>query len=102
MARIEDLARRARVRLDEAGAATDGDPADDLGLTRRELEVLALLAEGRSNGQIGKELYISTKTASVHVSSILRKLGVTNRVEAAAIAARRDRPSGGALPESGG
>ena len=55
--------------------------------------MLALLAAGRSNGQIGKELYISTKTASVHVSSILRKLGVTNRVEAAAIAARRDRPT---------
>ncbi len=95
VARIEDLARRARVRLDEADAAIDddGDPAEDLGLTRRELEVLALLAAGRSNGQIGKELYISTKTASVHVSSILRKLGVTNRVEAAAIAARRDRPT---------
>jgi DNA-binding NarL/FixJ family response regulator len=45
--------------------------------------VLTLLARGRSNGQIASELFISTKTASVHVSNILRKLGVTNRIEAA-------------------
>ena len=59
--------------------------------TDRELDVLALLAAGLSNGQIGKELYISTKTASTHVSNILRKLGVTNRVEAASIAAHTSR-----------
>ena len=61
---------------------------DHLGLTPRERHVLDLLTQGRTNGQIAKELYISTTTASVHVSNILRKLGVTNRVEAAAIAER--------------
>ena len=48
--------------------------------------MLDLLARGRTNGQIAAELFISTKTASVHVSNILRKLGVTNRIEAAHIA----------------
>ena len=50
--------------------------------------MLRLLAVGRSNAQIGAELYISPSTASVHVSSILRKLGVSSRVQAAAIAER--------------
>jgi DNA-binding NarL/FixJ family response regulator len=58
------------------------------GLTGRELAVLRLLAAGRSNAQIGAELYISPKTASVHVTSILRKLGITSRVQAAALAER--------------
>jgi DNA-binding CsgD family transcriptional regulator len=56
------------------------------GLTAREAEVLALLAEGRSNGEIGRSLFISTKTASVHVSNILAKLGVASRGEAVAVA----------------
>ena len=60
-----------------------------MGLTSRELEVLRLVADGRSNGQIAEELFISRKTASVHVSNILAKLGVTSRVEAAALAHRR-------------
>jgi DNA-binding NarL/FixJ family response regulator len=51
--------------------------------------VLALVAAGRSNRQIAQELFISPKTASVHVSNILAKLGVTGRVEAAAVAHRR-------------
>lgn len=58
-------------------------------LTTREQEILALLALGRSNGQIGKQLFISTKTASVHVSNILAKLGAANRGEAVAIARTR-------------
>ena len=58
------------------------------GLTSRELTVLQLLASGRTNAQIGAELYISPKTASVHVTGILRKLGVSNRVQAAALAER--------------
>jgi len=58
-------------------------------LTARELEILALVAEGRSNGEIGRQLFISTKTVSVHVSNILGKLGAAGRTEAAAIA-RRD------------
>ena len=58
-------------------------------LTPREAEVLALLAQGRTNRQIGAELYISEKTASVHVSNILAKLGAGGRTEAVAIAAQR-------------
>jgi DNA-binding NarL/FixJ family response regulator len=65
-------------------------------LTPREAEVLALLAEGRTNRQIGAELFISEKTASVHVSNILAKLAAGGRTEAVAIAARR-----GLLPAAG-
>ena len=50
--------------------------------------MLALVAAGRTNREIGAELYVSEKTASVHVSNILRKLQVTSRVEAAAVAQR--------------
>jgi DNA-binding CsgD family transcriptional regulator len=60
----------------------------DRGDGRREAEVLALVAAGRSNRQIAQQLFISPKTASVHVSNILAKLGVAGRVEAAAIAHR--------------
>jgi DNA-binding NarL/FixJ family response regulator len=65
---------------------TDG-PSDTL--TARESEILALVAEGRTNGEIAKQLFISTKTVSVHVSNILGKLGASGRTEAAAIARRR-------------
>jgi DNA-binding NarL/FixJ family response regulator len=58
------------------------------GLTEREREVLSLVAAGRSNGQIASALFISPKTASVHVSNILAKLGVSGRVEAAGVAHR--------------
>ena len=58
------------------------------GLTDRELAVLRLLAAGQTNTQIGAELHISPTTARVHVSNILRKLGVTSRVQAAALAER--------------
>jgi DNA-binding CsgD family transcriptional regulator len=90
---IAILARRARIRLDGgdgSGAAVAGDGAADgglglgLGLTERELEVLRLVAAGRSNREIAGELFISPKTASVHVSNILGKLGVASRGEAAA------------------
>jgi DNA-binding NarL/FixJ family response regulator len=89
---VEALARRARIALD-AGAPSappepDDSPAARLGLTPRELEVLALVAEGRTNRAIGETLYMSEKTASVHVSRILAKLGVHGRVEAAAVAHR--------------
>jgi DNA-binding CsgD family transcriptional regulator/tetratricopeptide (TPR) repeat protein len=57
-------------------------------LTARESEILKLVADGRSNGEIGKQLFISTKTVSVHVSNILAKLGASGRTEAAAIARR--------------
>ena len=58
-------------------------------LTGREEEVLALVAEGRSNREIGKQLFISAKTVSVHVSNILAKLGAAGRTEAVALARRR-------------
>ncbi|HKT02389.1 MAG TPA: response regulator transcription factor, partial [Rugosimonospora sp.] len=57
-------------------------------LTEREREVLRLVAEGYSNSRIAEQLYISPKTASVHVSRILAKLAVANRVEAASVARR--------------
>src|SRR5262249_60214561 len=58
------------------------------GLTARELAVLRLLATGQTNAQIGAELFISPRTAGVHVTNILRKLGVSGRVQAAAVAER--------------
>jgi DNA-binding NarL/FixJ family response regulator len=77
---------------------TDGDgapsaeaPTGDVnafGLTPRELDVLGLLVAGYSNRQIGETLFISESTAGVHVSNILGKLGVSGRVEAAAVAVR--------------
>lgn len=74
------------VALERALAATPTTASADGhgGLTAREREVAALVAEGRSNGQIAGALYISTKTASVHVSNILTKLGLANRAEIAA------------------
>jgi DNA-binding NarL/FixJ family response regulator len=84
-AAIEDLARRARINLGSgAESSSPTSPAKLLGLTAREREVLERLAAGRTNRQIADELFISTKTASVHVSNILAKLGVANRGEAAA------------------
>ena len=61
-------------------------------LTPREREILAFLVTGRSNGEIAKDLVISDKTVSVHVSSILRKTGTTTRFEAAALAERLGGP----------
>jgi DNA-binding CsgD family transcriptional regulator len=84
--RLESLARRARIGVE--GVDTIDDAAERLGLTRREREVLALLADGRSNRQIGEQLYMAESTAGVHVSNILGKLGVTRRSEAAAVAHR--------------
>jgi DNA-binding CsgD family transcriptional regulator len=85
------LARRARIPLgepgDKAGAQAPSGP-ERLGLTAREFEVLRLVAAGRSNREIATELFISAKTASVHVSNILSKLGVATRGEAAATAYR--------------
>jgi DNA-binding CsgD family transcriptional regulator len=77
---LDTLARRVGLR--RAG------PSETELLTDREREVLRLVAEGLSNRQIAEELYISPKTASVHVSRILAKLEVANRVEAAAVARR--------------
>jgi DNA-binding CsgD family transcriptional regulator/tetratricopeptide (TPR) repeat protein len=87
---IEALARHARLDLADplAPAARPATPADPFGLTAREREVLRHLCAGHTNRRIAKTLYITEKTASVHVSRILMKLGVTNRTEAAAVAHR--------------
>jgi DNA-binding NarL/FixJ family response regulator len=75
---VKALARRARIDLGEK------HPVDPYGLTDREREVLRGVARGLTNRQLAGELYISEKTASVHVSNILRKLTAANRGEAAA------------------
>jgi DNA-binding NarL/FixJ family response regulator len=79
----DTLARRAGLRTGSHPAAVGNDI-----LTAREREVLRLVAEGRSNSRIAESLYISPKTASVHVSRIIAKLQVANRGEAAAVARR--------------
>jgi DNA-binding NarL/FixJ family response regulator len=82
---IELVSRRARIRrVDERGEVAH----DVAGLTARELDVLRLIAEGRTNPEIGNALYMSPKTASVHVSRILAKLDVKTRTEAAGVAHR--------------
>jgi DNA-binding CsgD family transcriptional regulator/tetratricopeptide (TPR) repeat protein len=83
-AAIEDLARRGRLVLGSGPRARVASPADASPLTRREQEVVLLLASGRSNRQIGEELFMAEKTASVHVSRILAKLSATSRAEAVA------------------
>ncbi|MGW1347504.1 LuxR C-terminal-related transcriptional regulator [Kribbella sp. NPDC002412] len=92
LGRIQELAKIARIHLDDSvtehheqpAATTDPHPP----LTERELQVLALVAAGRTNREIGAALYMSPKTASVHVTHILDKLGVRTRVQAAAEAIR--------------
>lgn len=89
---IAVLAQRARISLaadePEPPVPLEQGPGPVLGLTPREEDVLRLVAVGRSNRQIAEALYISPKTASVHVSNILAKLGVSGRGEAAAVAHR--------------
>ncbi len=74
--------------LDRNDDDVSGDDTNVSPLTDRELDVLRLVADGCTNKQIGEQLYISAKTASVHVSRILAKLAVDNRTEAAAAARR--------------
>ncbi|SHL15878.1 regulatory protein, luxR family [Streptomyces yunnanensis] len=95
---LELLAQRARIPLPgqsapgavrtAPGSPPPAAPAESLGLTPRERDVLRLVADGRSNRQIADALFISPKTASVHVSNILAKLGVSGRGEAGAVAHR--------------
>ncbi len=89
LAEIDAVSRRTRISVEAPTRVTlDESSAQNLGLTPREAEVLSLVAAGRTNRQIGDELFVSDKTASVHVSNILRKLGVNSRVDAAAVAQR--------------
>jgi DNA-binding CsgD family transcriptional regulator/tetratricopeptide (TPR) repeat protein len=95
---VDALARRARLDLAATETTPDAPPSggsaasapgtDPYGLSPREREVLAFLVDGRTNREVGAALFISEKTASVHVSHILAKLGVTSRGAAAALAAR--------------
>ncbi|MGW7167505.1 helix-turn-helix transcriptional regulator [Streptomyces sp. NPDC054884] len=90
---VDRLGRRARLSRTTAAGPSDtpagpADPLAALGLTRRECDVLRLVCAGRTNRQIAEELFISPKTASVHVSNILSKLEVSGRGEAAAVAHR--------------
>jgi DNA-binding CsgD family transcriptional regulator len=87
---LQSLAQRARLDLDDwpAPEAAPNRVLERFELTPREFEVLALLASGLTNREIGAELFISNKTASVHVSRILSKLSVPNRAAAAAVAHR--------------
>jgi ATP/maltotriose-dependent transcriptional regulator MalT len=91
---VEGLCTRARLHLDGLQGPSDREellePAEEepFGLTPRERQVLTLVSEGRTNREIGDTLYMAEKTASVHVSRILSKLGVRSRTEAAAVAHR--------------
>ncbi|NYE21226.1 helix-turn-helix transcriptional regulator [Microbacterium immunditiarum] len=78
----KELGAHARLLGGADAAAASGAIA---GLTPRELQVLELVADGLTNSEIGRRLFISPKTASVHVSAILAKVGAANRAEAAAI-----------------
>jgi DNA-binding CsgD family transcriptional regulator len=99
VAEVESLGRRSRIELAQTASPserTDGTAPEDtpdaslrrLGVTPREIQVLGLVAEGHTNRQIADRLFISDRTASVHVSNILGKLGVANRAEAAVTAHR--------------
>jgi len=95
---LELLAQRARLDLAPPEAVVSDAKhglEETLGLTPREAEVLTLIARGYTNREIAAALVISVKTASVHVSHILRKLDAPNRLEAATIAHRLTPPDGG-------
>ncbi len=90
---VAALRDRARLELSAESGVPEavngaGADADPFGLTARERQVLALIAEGATNRQIGAALFMAEKTASVHVSRILSKLGVRSRTQAAAVAHR--------------
>jgi DNA-binding NarL/FixJ family response regulator len=85
-AAVAAMAVRAGVRLHDEAAPVA--PAPDV-LTPRERSVLALVADGRTNRQVGAELYISEKTVSVHLSRVMAKLGAGSRTEAVTIAYAR-------------
>jgi DNA-binding NarL/FixJ family response regulator len=83
VARVERFLERTRATVPPLGEGADG-----YGLTRREREILALLARGHSATEIGQELFISRKTVSVHIQNILSKLDVHTQAQAVALAFR--------------
>jgi DNA-binding CsgD family transcriptional regulator/tetratricopeptide (TPR) repeat protein len=109
---IEGLCARGRLQFDGVPVPGRDEPEDEeperpeeepFGLTPRERQVLTLVSEGRTNREIGDTLFMAEKTASVHVSRILSKLGVRSRTEAAAVAHRLglDAASGTGRPAAG-
>lgn len=90
------IAQWAQSELDALDTEPSRRGGDELTLTERERDVMALVAKGMTNGQIGKELYISPKTVSVHVSAVLAKTGASNRAEAAVLVAPQLARSGSA------
>lgn len=95
---ITDLARRSRVRISAPQSVHQVEPAVPFGLTRREQEVLAELAQGLTNKQIAGRLFLSPRTVDVHVANVLMKLGARTRAEAVATAARAQIERTGAAP----
>ena len=90
MDEIALLARRARLSLTERHTVTRHERVAEGAVSPRELDVLRLMADGSTNREIANTLFISEKTAIAHVSRILGKLGAANRMEAVAIARRRE------------
>jgi DNA-binding CsgD family transcriptional regulator len=84
----DDDATSSELARGLAGPAEPTTRRDTFGLSGREREVLVQIARGRTNREIGERLFISQKTVGVHVGNILAKLGVSGRVEAAAVAIR--------------
>jgi DNA-binding NarL/FixJ family response regulator len=82
------LAQRVAERLENLDSLTAPAPAYPAGLTQREVEVLRLIALGKTDREIGQELFISVGTASTHVRNLLNKTATANRAEAAIFATR--------------
>jgi DNA-binding NarL/FixJ family response regulator len=85
----EALADSPGAMTPDSAPASGPDPAVAAGLSPREGEVLRLLADGRTNAEIGETLFISPRTAGTHVANILNKLGVGSRAAAVAVAHQR-------------
>ena len=96
--RPQALARGARLRVSPEDPEETAPAPTPFGLTRREQEVCEVMAQGATNREIAAKLYISERTAAVHVSSILRKLGVQTRLEASLIVQRLSEQQGKRVP----
>jgi ATP/maltotriose-dependent transcriptional regulator MalT len=88
--RIGRLARRARLVIDQLAEGPGSKPPMPAGLSRREIDVLLLVADGLTNRRIAEMLFVSDATVATHVSHILGKLGVRSRLEAAEVATHLD------------
>ena len=86
---MQPLLERATQRIETLASPRGSAPFYPDGLTKREVEVLRLIASGKSNNHIAEELFISLRTVANHVSNILNKVGASNRTEAAIYATRQ-------------